>query len=269
MSLTLSSLVQSARQSGASDIHLEPGLPLTLRVRGALRRLGEPLSNGALSDLARDVVGDDWSDFIERGSTDLACTVDGIRLRINVLRTSRGVGLAIRCLRSSQVSLQKLNLHPDLRKLIEPRHGLVLMCGPTGSGKSTTLAALIEEINVREARLLIASTPIKSLCRQGQFFKLDSAITTGGAEGSWSWARYAEWMAKKTDWYVPKLEEEDAARPAPVPAEAAPQMPRAQKRPAPKPAAPASRTADGVLVIDEGDDPLAVLEELNRRKPKG
>jgi twitching motility protein PilT len=386
--MNLDSLVQTARAQGASDIHLEGGLPLTLRIRGALRRMGDPVPASTLTALGHEVLQDGWGDFVQRGSADLAVTVRGVRCRINVLRSARGVGFAIRLLSSAQVSLQRLNLHPDLRRMVQHRHGLVIVSGPTGSGKSTTLAALIQEVNQAEARhiitlespveyalapkqslirqrevgrdspsfeqalidalredpdvlvvgemrepavmrltlnaaetghlvlatvhsssapealqrvvssfpaeiqsavcgqiadclvgvvaqrlqmredlgmrvpaceILVASTPVKALVRQGHFFKLDSALETGAADGSWSWARYGEWLARKSDWVLPRAEEE-APEPELPPA---PRLEPARNKPAPKAKkAPAPRVEDGVLVIDEHDDPASILREL-------
>ena len=89
-------------------------------------------------------------------------TIRGVRCRINVLHSSRGVGLAIRLLSSFQATVEKLNLHPDLKKLVKNTHGLILVSGPTGCGKSTTLAALIQEINLTETRHIVTvESPIE------------------------------------------------------------------------------------------------------------
>src|SRR5262249_10341527 len=159
----LEGLISQAKAEGASDLHLEPGLPPAARVRGSLRTLGEPIPAKVLLAMARMAVGERaWPDFLERRSHDLSRVMARVRCRINVLGPSRGVGMAIRLLSSFQPTLRTLNLHPDLRKMVEPTHGLVLVSGPTGSGKSSTLAALVEEINVREARHLITlESPIE------------------------------------------------------------------------------------------------------------
>ncbi len=161
--MELESLIESAAGSGASDLHLEAGMPAAVRVRGALRVAGEPIAPKLLMEAARTLIGEiQWPVFLERRSFDLSKTIRGVRCRINVLQTSRGVGLAIRLLSSFQATIEKLNLHPDLKKLVKNSHGLILISGPTGSGKSSTLAALIQEINLAETRHIVTvESPIE------------------------------------------------------------------------------------------------------------
>jgi twitching motility protein PilT len=114
--MTLHDLIRVARERGASDVHLEAGLPAALRVSSDLKILGEPLSADALLAMAHEVIeGDSWPDFVARGSYDLSRVIEGVRCRINVLHSARGVGFAIRLLSSAQVTVEKLNLHPDLK----------------------------------------------------------------------------------------------------------------------------------------------------------
>ena len=161
--MNLESLVALAATNGASDLHLEAGLPAALRVRGTLHTTGEPLAPKLLLEFARTVIGDEqWSHFLERRSWDLSKTIHGVRCRINVLQTSRGVGFAIRLLSTFQATVEKLNLHPDIKKLVAHTHGLILVSGATGSGKSSTLAALIQEINLTETRHIVTiESPIE------------------------------------------------------------------------------------------------------------
>jgi twitching motility protein PilT len=170
--MDLETLVGMAKDQGASDLHLEPALPAAVRVRGALRTAGEPLSGQMLLEIARHLIGSEqWALFLERRSFDLSRTIRGVRCRINILQSSRGVGLAIRLLSSFQATIEKLNLHPDLRKLVTHTHGLVLVSGPTGCGKSSTLAALIQEINVTEARHIVTiESPIEYTFRPNRAF---------------------------------------------------------------------------------------------------
>jgi len=170
--MELDALIESAANNGASDLHLEAGMPAAVRIRGALRVTGEPLSPKTLAAAARDLIGEEqWPGFLERRSYDLSKTVRGVRCRINVLQTSRGIGFAIRLLSAFQATVEKLNLHPDLKKLIKNPHGLILVSGPTGSGKSSTLAALIQEINLTETlHVVTVESPIEYTFRSRRAF---------------------------------------------------------------------------------------------------
>ncbi|MSU64218.1 MAG: PilT/PilU family type 4a pilus ATPase [Pedosphaera sp.] len=335
--MNLESLIAVAKEQGASDLHLESGLPPAFRIRGTLRTIGEPVAGKDLLEAARHVIGPNhWQEFLDRRSFDLSSTIHGVRCRINVLTSSRGVGFAVRLLSSAQVTIDHLNLHPDLRRLIHNPHGLILMSGPTGSGKTSTLAALIQEINlcdsrhivtvespieyffrprkafirqrevgrdtpsfeqalldslredpdvlmvgemrepqvmrltlnaaetghlvlatvhsstcaealqrvvsafpaeiqsavraqladcllavvsqrlryrpdlqirVPECEILMATHAVKAFVRQGDFFKIASALEIGAESGMWSFQRYQTWMGKRTNWFIPRSEE--------------------------------------------------------------
>lgn len=163
--MDLHSLIATAKANGASDLHLEPGLPAAMRIRGSLKAAGAPLPGKMLLDAAQELVGaEGWKVFLERRSYDLSKLIQGVRCRINVLQSSRGVGMAIRLLMGFQATVEKLNLHPDLRKLIGHTNGLIIISGATGSGKSSTMAALIQEINLIETRhILTIESPIEYL----------------------------------------------------------------------------------------------------------
>ena len=170
--MELDSLIESAAGSGASDLHLEAGMPAAVRIRGALRIAGEPVAPRALTELARSLLGEEqWPVFLERRSFDMSRTICGVRCRINIFQTARGVGLAIRLLSAFQATVEKLNLLPDLKKLVKNTHGLILISGPTGCGKSSTMAALIQEINLTETRHIITvESPIEYSFRPRRSF---------------------------------------------------------------------------------------------------
>ena len=170
--MSLDTLIVAAQKQGASDVHLEPGLPAALRLRGALRTFGEPMPGKTLLGFAQDLISPElWPHFEERRSCDFSKTIAGVRCRINVLHTARGVGLAIRLLATFQATVERLNLHPDLKRLVLPTNGLILVCGPTGSGKSSTLAALVQEINLTEARHIVTvEQPIEYTFRPRRAF---------------------------------------------------------------------------------------------------
>jgi twitching motility protein PilT len=165
--MNLEALIAIARDQGASDLHLEPGLPAAVRVRGTLRTFGEPLAAKPLAEAARSVIGaEHWDEFVQRRSHDMSKTIGGVRCRFNILHSARGIGFAIRLLSTFQATVESLNLHPDLKRLTEATHGLILISGPTGSGKSSTLAALIQEINLSEPRHVVTiESPIEYMFR--------------------------------------------------------------------------------------------------------
>lgn len=173
--MNIEDIISVGHESGASDIHIEAGLPFRLRVNGRLVQSEHKLTANTLISLVRALLGKDkWDAFLEGGSFDLSKVIRKVRCRINVFKTSRGPGLAIRLLVSRPVNTDNLNLHPDLRRITQLKHGLVLFSGPTGSGKSTSMAALTEEINVHQSQHIITLeqpveyffSPKKSLIRQ-------------------------------------------------------------------------------------------------------
>src|SRR5437867_12410184 len=103
--MDLKSLVTLAKNEGASDLHLEASLPAALRVRGSLRAFGESLPAKSLLEMARSILSDEqWSHFLERRSADLSKAIAGVRCRLNIFQTARGVGFAIRLLASFQAT---------------------------------------------------------------------------------------------------------------------------------------------------------------------
>ncbi len=153
--LQLQQLLAYARERRASDLHLATGEPATLRIDGRLRSTGghehDPaeLLVGLLSDA-------DGVALAQRRSIDLAIALpEGGRFRLNAYRHDGGMAAAVRVLRPAPPSLAKLKLPADLSWVTELSHGLVLFCGPTGSGKSTTMASLVRELLQRRGGVLI------------------------------------------------------------------------------------------------------------------
>lgn len=168
----LAPLIRAAAQRSASDLHLEPGLPVMVRVDGALKKLADPVGAQALQDAARGLLpAAEWPRFLERRSADLSKVIGGVACRINMLQSMRGVGLAVRLLSGAQPTLSRLNLHPELAELVQRKHGLVLVVGATGSGKSSTLAALIHALDRPPSRhVLTLEEPVEYRLRMQHAF---------------------------------------------------------------------------------------------------
>ncbi len=152
-STLLADLIATASAMHASDVHLTDGQPPVARVDGRLRSLGEaPVDLASLLDLASD-----RQDAIARNlSMDAALELPGgPRARLHVFRTARGLAAAVRLLPASAPSLASLNIPVPLQDLVQLPHGLVLICGATGSGKSSTLAALAQEAMQRRSIALV------------------------------------------------------------------------------------------------------------------
>lgn len=151
-------LLHVGRQQDASDIHLLPGLPAALRVDGELQLLaGSPLTSEDTSEIAHALFEPEALARLEAGrdvsTTSLAD--DHLVLRVHGFRSIAGVTVAIRLLNKTIPSLESLHLPQVVAMLAHRDHGLVIFSGPTGSGKSTSLAALIREINTTTARRII------------------------------------------------------------------------------------------------------------------
>ena len=172
--------ILKARKIGASDLHLEAGTAMVARVRGELVAIGEVLTGPQLMEMAKELLtAEDWADFNARGSADISLVVAGTRCRINFYRTIRGLAMATRLLASAVGDLRACNLHPDLRRLVAAPTGLVIVSGPTGSGKSTTLAALIEEVNASRAQNIITlESPLEYVYTNRRSFVRQREIPT-------------------------------------------------------------------------------------------
>lgn len=150
---------------GASDLHLTNGQPIIFRVDGEVRRTrGENLTDENLKSLLDPILPlKNRKEFIEANDTDFAYQVNGVgRFRVNIFRNHRGVGSVMRHIPSEILTVEQLGLPASMLKFCTLHKGLVLVTGPTGSGKSTTLAALIDRINkTRKDHILTIEDPIE------------------------------------------------------------------------------------------------------------
>ena len=146
--LTIEEMVAKAKADGASDIHLICGLPPKYRVSGSLENLiDEAMTPDDCEAAARFLCGDRYDEFDEIGELDAAETYADNRCRIHVFKQQGHPSVALRLLREEIPQLDDLGLPAVVPTLTEKHKGIILVTGETGSGKSTTLAALIDSIN--------------------------------------------------------------------------------------------------------------------------
>ncbi len=157
-------LAFSAKQN-ASDLHLSAGLPPMIRVDGDIRRLNVPaIDNNDVRRLIYAIMNDrQRRDYEEHLEIDFSFEVPGIaRFRVNAFTQARGAGAVFRTIPNQVLSIQTLGLGEVFERLAMLPRGLVLVTGPTGSGKSTTLAAMIDYINDhRYEHILTIEDPVE------------------------------------------------------------------------------------------------------------
>ncbi|MDC9729559.1 MAG: type IV pilus twitching motility protein PilT [Methyloprofundus sp.] len=163
--MDIAELLQFAEKSGASDLHLSAGLPPMMRVDGEIRRVNiDPFDHKEIHALVYDIMNDkqrkDYEEFLE---TDFSFELPGVaRFRVNAFNQERGAAAVFRTIPSEILSLEDLGAPKFFAELTEKKRGLVLVTGPTGSGKSTTLAAMIDHINkTRYEHILTVEDPIE------------------------------------------------------------------------------------------------------------
>ncbi len=163
--MDIEELLTLAAARGASDLHLSAGMPPLLRVDGDIRPLDRPpLAATDVRAMVRAVMGEERRRaFAGSAEVDFACTLpDGARFRVNAYRQHRGPAAAFRAIPFHVPGMDELDMGPVYRDMAMAPRGLVLVTGPTGSGKSTTLAAMIDFINeTRAGHVLTIEDPIE------------------------------------------------------------------------------------------------------------
>jgi twitching motility protein PilT len=150
---------------GASDLHLSVGRPPIFRLSGRIepvryRVLDDTDFEGLLKPISPPHL---WDIYVKGGDADYAYEVPGLaRFRVNLFKQHRGMAAVFRIIPTKILTMEQLGLPPGVRKLVSLRSGLVLVTGPTGSGKSTTLAAIIHEMNkTRKLHFITIEDPIE------------------------------------------------------------------------------------------------------------
>ena len=161
--LTVEELVAQAKRTGASDIHLICGLPPKCRLDGQLENMAEEaLTEADCVAVAKELAGNRYGELEEGGELDLAASFAGNRCRLHLFQQQKVPSLALRLLREEIPQLDTLGLPPAALTLPGLHKGIVLVTGETGSGKSTTLAALLDYINhTRKCHIVTLEDPIE------------------------------------------------------------------------------------------------------------
>ncbi|WP_027848309.1 type IV pilus twitching motility protein PilT [Marinospirillum minutulum] len=163
--MDITELLAFCAKQKASDLHLSADLPPMIRVDGDIRRVNVPaMSHKEVHALVYDIMNDkqrrDYEEFLE---VDFSFELPGLaRFRVNAFNHNRGAGAVFRLIPSQVLTLDELGMGDVFRNLAMLQRGLVLVTGPTGSGKSTTLAAMIDYVNERKnAHILTIEDPIE------------------------------------------------------------------------------------------------------------
>lgn len=173
--MNIDRLINQAHEVNASDVHVVCGLPVKFRINGALVSASDDiLSHSDCEELGRGLAGDKFDEMKHRGELDLAQSFGNVRVRINLFRAQGHVSAALRLLSDEIPMLASLGLPPAVMEFPRLQRGIIVVTGETGSGKSTTLAALINEINHTRAENIITMedpieyiyTPAKSIISQ-------------------------------------------------------------------------------------------------------
>ena len=163
--MDITELLAFSAKNGASDLHLSAGMPPLIRVDGEVRRINLPaLEHKEVHKLVYDIMNDKQRrDYEENLETDFSFEVPGVaRFRVNAFNQNRGAGAVFRTIPSKVLTLEDLGMGQIFKDICEYPRGLVLVTGPTGSGKSTTLAAMIDFINDnRYDHILTVEDPIE------------------------------------------------------------------------------------------------------------
>ncbi|WP_281864481.1 type IV pilus twitching motility protein PilT [Planomicrobium okeanokoites] len=164
-------VLTAAKELNVSDIHLTTGIPPVFRMHGTLRRYGEEMITPEHSEaIAKAIMPESlWETFLEKGEMDYSYAISGIgRYRVNTFHQRGSISHAFRAIPTVVPTVDDLKMPQTLKKLAEIHQGLILVTGPTGSGKSTTLAAMIRHINEEMTKHIITlEDPIEYLHRHG------------------------------------------------------------------------------------------------------
>src|SRR5213595_3721248 len=166
MSYSMSDLLQLVVSEGSSDLHIRVGTPPTIRVHGILHRVEGPiLQSEDTEELMRSITSEDHIQHVrERGGADFGFAFgDMARFRVSVFKEKGNFGMVLRQIPNKMLTMEQIGIPPSTKELLYKPRGLCLVTGPTGSGKTTTLASMINIINDErdEAHIITIEDPIE------------------------------------------------------------------------------------------------------------
>lgn len=165
-------LLSMAVEMKASDLHITVGVPGTVRVHGKLKFLGEEkLTPADTKQITRELTNDmQWDKLNKIGEVDFSYSLPGLkRFRVNAYRQRNTYSVALRLVNSDIPSFAELGLPPVVSEIAQKNSGLILVTGPTGSGKSTTLASMVNSINqTKDRHIITLEDPIEYLFRHNK-----------------------------------------------------------------------------------------------------
>ncbi len=163
--MDISDLLAFSVKNKASDLHLSAGLPPMIRVHGDVRKINVPaMDHSEVHDMVYDIMNDGQRKVYEETlECDFSFEIPNLaRFRVNAFNQNRGAGAVFRTIPSKILTLEQLNCPPIFKEIAKNPRGIVLVTGPTGSGKSTTLAAMVDYINENEyGHILTVEDPIE------------------------------------------------------------------------------------------------------------
>ena len=166
MSYAMSDLLHLIVQEGGSNIHIRVGVPPAMRLHGILQKVDGPaLTNETAEELMRSITSDESIQEVrERGGADFAFAFGELaRFRVSVFKEKGRFGMVLRQIPTTLLTFEQIGLPPSVKELLYKPRGMVLVTGPTGSGKSTTLASMIDIINIErdDAHIITIEDPIE------------------------------------------------------------------------------------------------------------
>ena len=166
MSYAMSDLLHLMVSEGGSDLHVRVGVPPAMRLHGILQKVDGPaLTNETSEELMRSITSDDSIQEVrEKGGADFAFAFGELaRFRVSVFKEKGRFGMVLRQIPTTLLTFEQIGLPPSVKELLYKPRGMVLVTGPTGSGKSTTLASMIDIINIErdDAHIITIEDPIE------------------------------------------------------------------------------------------------------------